>query len=384
MIHYELNIINDTGVFGYRFLREGQEYGACVSPVVPDPPVIIRTGQIELESRFEATEPIEPGTARAVASKSGSEAAKLTYIGDYQYLLFCEDLKLIVLSAEDGYEFLNASEKLAYLKREEGIRDGGGEGVGFSAEVSEKLDGLQTALILSFPMLRFVFKEDDHFKFSYEGTDFTIHKDHAGQYIFRASISRDARKLAETGESFVCSKETLVKAVSLAKEMHFERLEDQIQFDPFWQEWRIGLEYPYFDLSYSLGGETYSLRNRDETLKDHYANITVFSPAFPRVMTLLHELAVLFRNTQREAFPIMNAAQDGETTRYKVLCPFCGRAIRPNSNYCSACGKPLVGIRRFTPSEEEVDLDETIHLCKYCRNDVSWNDDFCRSCGKRL
>ena len=211
--------------------------------------------------------------------------------------------------------------------------------------------------------------QDGYFAFSYEGTTLSIRKDQEGQYIFTASISCDPYNMSSAGNySVVCARDTLEKAVELIKQKNFDKLKDQIEFDPFWQEWRMGLDYPYLQLGYSLDGESLSLQGDTE---EDWAKVTVYSPVFPVVMTLLHELAVLFNKARHEA-PVPNVLKhDHEKLLYKVQCPFCEKMIDPKLNYCSMCGKSLIGVNSFIASEEEVDLDETIHLCKYCRNDVS-------------
>ena len=223
--------------------------------------------------------------------------------------------------------------------------------------------------------------QEDSFYFSYEGTRISIQKDQEDQYIFHASISLDASKMSQKGESILCTRETLEKAVALIKQKNFDGLKEQIAFDPCWQEWRAGLPYPYFGLSYSFDGETYNLRTDYD---DYWANVSVYSPAFPAVMTLLHELAVLFETTKQKSLSARTAVQTGMTSLYKVLCPHCEKAIRPRSNYCSECGKPLIGISELILSEETIDLDETIHLCRHCGKDVSWHDVYCRWCGGKL
>ena len=224
-------------------------------------------------------------------------------------------------------------------------------------------------------------RNEEYFHFFYEGTKFTIQKEHKGKYVFKASISLDARQLAEPDDPVECTRETLEKAVDLTKQKGFERLKDQISFDPFWQEWRIGLKYPYFHLEYSLSEETYSFH---ADYGYDFANIPVYSPAFPVVMTLLHELAVLYQGAKRDASEKRAVSKEIIKPRNKVLCPFCSKKIRPMTAYCGFCGESLSGIRSFIPTREEVDFDETIFLCRFCGNDVSWNEVFCRHCGKRL
>ena len=223
--------------------------------------------------------------------------------------------------------------------------------------------------------------DEDYFSLSYEGTNISIHKEIERKYVFSASFSLDASKMSKSGKPIECTRETLEKAVALTKQKNFECIKDQISFDPCWQEWRIGLEYPYFQLEYSLSGETYSLRTDDEL---SFANISVYSPAFPAVMTLIHELAVLYQSAQRVASSKKTEPLEKDKPLYKVICPFCKKSTRHNSIYCSVCGKPLLDVHDYIFTEEEVDLDETIHLCRFCGNDVSWEDYFCRNCGKRL
>lgn len=69
---------------------------------------------------------------------------------------------------------------------------------------------------------------------------------------------------------------------------------------------------------------------------------------------------------------------------FKVLCPACGRPIRPDGAFCGACGAPLAETEHPVLTMEEVDPDETIRRCRYCGEDTSYHDAFCRRCGKKM
>ena len=84
---------------------------------------------------------------------------------------------------------------------------------------------------------------------------------------------------------------------------------------------------------------------------------------------------------QRCKGPSFVSDWDPDRKLYKVLCPLCAKPIRPNSNYCSECGKELTSHKYFVLTMLEIDLDETVRLCRYCGNDISFSDSYCRSCG---
>ncbi len=219
---------------------------------------------------------------------------------------------------------------------------------------------------------------EEGFGFSYAGTVFAIRGLGADRYLFIAQICPEAKSWLERRESVECTGETLAKAVALAKQCVQEILKAPVEYDRVPQDSHVP-PYPCVELLYSLNGEVFSLHGDGE---DDLAKVTVTSPAFPAVMTLLHKLAVLFREAQDEAE--RQKEPETEKLHFKVLCPFCGKPIRPRPNFCSACGKSLADFDEFTLSEEMIDPNETLWFCKHCGSFASWTDTYCRICGERL
>ena len=223
---------------------------------------------------------------------------------------------------------------------------------------------------------------EEYFNFIYNEASVTIRKAGADTYVFGAVFGMGAGTGSFRGEPVICGRETLEKAISLAKDVINGSVIAQMEFGPFCEEWQYAMRYPYAALQYSSGGETFFLHGDTE---EDLAKITVTSPAFIPVMTLIHKLAVLFRDEQeaaRQKTPVPETNR--ERSLQKVLCPFCGKPIRRKSNFCAMCGKSLLDIKEFAPSDEKVDPNETLWTCRTCGGFVSWTDVFCRHCGATL
>ena len=94
------------------------------------------------------------------------------------------------------------------------------------------------------------------------------------------------------------------------------------------------------------------------------------------------EFEELFRLLESKcAVPSWVSGESPERKRYKVLCPACARAIRPDSAFCSGCGEELASCSNFVFTMIEVNLDETVRLCGNCSNDIAFGDRYCRHCG---